>query len=138
MRVLRRLLGLLVWGSVLAGIAVVVVRRARAAAEPPQAPHAPVWPPFEPVAPHAEPVVAQVEPVAAEAEAVVAEAEPVVTTSWAAPIDGACPPGFPVKANDRSKIFHVPGGRSYERTIPERCYADPESAAADGYRAAKA
>ena len=58
--------------------------------------------------------------------------------AWVAPVDGACPVSHPIKGNDGSKIFHVPGGRSYDRTIPERCYATPEAATADGYRAAKA
>jgi hypothetical protein len=57
---------------------------------------------------------------------------------WVAPEKGACPTGFPVKANDSSRIFHVPGGRFYDRTVPERCYANADDAAADGYRAAKA
>lgn len=64
--------------------------------------------------------------------------EVAVRPSWVLPVDGECPPGYPVKANDNSGIFHVPGGRFYERTKPERCYVDAESAAADGYRAAKA
>jgi hypothetical protein len=58
--------------------------------------------------------------------------------TWVAPVDGACPDGYSVKANDNSGIFHVPGGRFYERTVPERCYARVEDAQADGYRAAKA
>lgn len=45
--------------------------------------------------------------------------------------------GFPVKANASSGIFRVPGGRSYARTKPERCYATPEDAKADGFRRAK-
>ena len=57
---------------------------------------------------------------------------------WVAPIDGQCPDAYPIKANDNSMIFHVPGGRFYDRTVPERCYADADSATADGYRAAKA
>lgn len=60
------------------------------------------------------------------------------TPRWLAPVDGQCPDGYPVKANDNSGIYHVPGGRFYERTIPERCYADTDAAEADGYRAAKA
>ena len=44
----------------------------------------------------------------------------------------------PIKANDNSNIFHVPGGRFYERTRAERCYATAEAAIADGYRQAKA
>ncbi len=57
--------------------------------------------------------------------------------TWLAAVDGGCPISHPVKANAQSGIFHVPGGRSYERTIPERCYATPEAAIADGYRQAK-
>lgn len=60
------------------------------------------------------------------------------TATWVEPVDGACPDGYPIKANATSGIYHVPGGRFYERTIPERCYVSPEAAAADGYRAAKA
>lgn len=61
-----------------------------------------------------------------------------VTARWLPPIDGACPEGYPVKANDNSGIFHLPGGRFYERTVPERCYTAAEGAEADGYRRAKA
>ena len=57
---------------------------------------------------------------------------------WVAPVDGGCPDGFPIKANDNSGIFHVPGGRFYDRTVPERCYATADDALADGYRQAKA
>ena len=86
---------------------------------------APTWPPLD-----TEPVVhAVVEPVV----------EPVAAAPrWVLPVDGACPDGYPVKANDNSGIFHVPGGRFYERTKAERCYVDAAAAAADGYRAAKA
>jgi hypothetical protein len=52
--------------------------------------------------------------------------------------DGSCPPEHPIKANDNSGIFHVPGGRFYDRTRAERCYATAEAAIADGYRQAKA
>ena len=63
-------------------------------------------------------------------------ATPIAT--WAEPADGSCPPGFPVKVKVSSGIFHVPGGRFYERTSPDRCYATPAAAEADGYRPAKA
>lgn len=56
---------------------------------------------------------------------------------WIAPDNGACPISHPIKANDNSRIFHVPGGRFYDRTNAERCYADPDAAVADGYRQAK-
>ncbi len=61
-----------------------------------------------------------------------------VTARWLPPLDGACPEGYPVKANDNSGIYHLPGGRFYERTVPERCYTAAEDAEADGYRRAKA
>lgn len=58
--------------------------------------------------------------------------------AWVEPLsDGSCPASHPVKANDNSGIFHVPTGRFYARTNPERCYATPEAALADGYRQAK-
>ena len=57
--------------------------------------------------------------------------------AWCEPTDGACPSSHPVKAKLSSKIFHVPGGFSYDRTIPDRCYVDAAAAEADGFRAAK-
>lgn len=62
---------------------------------------------------------------------------PAVEALWVEPVDGVCPASHPVKANDNSGIYHLPRGRFYERTRPERCYATPEGAEADGYRAAK-
>jgi hypothetical protein len=56
---------------------------------------------------------------------------------WVSCIDGACPATHPVKAKAASKIFHVPGGLSYERTMADRCYRDAAAAGADGFRAAK-
>ncbi|MFK7916502.1 MAG: hypothetical protein AB8G14_00375 [Ilumatobacter sp.] len=57
---------------------------------------------------------------------------------WTDPLDdGSCPLSHPVKANDNSGIFHVPEGRFYARTNPERCYSDADAAIADGYRQAK-
>jgi len=52
------------------------------------------------------------------------------------PVDGQCPPGYPVKGKRSSGIYHVPGGLSYARTVPDRCYAAPADAEADGLRAA--
>lgn len=62
---------------------------------------------------------------------------PVVESSWVDPVEGECPSGHPVKAKLRSGIFHVPGGLSYKRTVPDRCYRDAIGAEADGLRAAK-
>jgi hypothetical protein len=58
--------------------------------------------------------------------------------TWMAPVDGACPDGYPIKVNASSGIYHVPGGRFYDRMIPHRCYAHTADADADGYRRAKA
>jgi hypothetical protein len=60
-------------------------------------------------------------------------------SAWVAPLeDGACPASHPIKVNAGSGIFHLPGGRFYERTEAARCYADQATAAADGYRRSKA
>ncbi len=48
-----------------------------------------------------------------------------------------CPNSHPVKAKLTSKIFHLPGMLNYERTNPDRCYADEGKATADGLRPAK-
>jgi micrococcal nuclease len=53
-------------------------------------------------------------------------------------VDGQCPDGYPIKVNPTSGIFHVPGGRFYDRTVAQRCYASAEAAERDGYRQAKA
>lgn len=59
--------------------------------------------------------------------------------TWVAPFeDGSCPPTHPIKANDNSGIYHVPGGRFYKRTVAEHCYPTAEAAETDGYRPAKA
>ncbi len=58
-------------------------------------------------------------------------------TAWVEPEDGACPVTHPVKAKIASGIFHVPGGLSYERTRPDRCYVDAAGAESDGLRPAK-
>ena len=62
---------------------------------------------------------------------------PAAAPRWQEPLAGACPDGYPVKVA-KSGIYHVPGGRSYERTAAERCYMSADDAEADGYRRAKA
>ena len=57
---------------------------------------------------------------------------------WLPPVNGKCPDGYPLKANNNSRDLSLPGGRFYDRTVAERCYADAEDAIADGYRPAKA
>jgi hypothetical protein len=75
---------------------------------------------------------------------VLATVHPLASTAteqvpWVEPAaDGSCPPSHPVKANDNSGIYHLPGGRFYDRTEPERCYVNAAAAEADGYRPAKA
>jgi hypothetical protein len=64
-------------------------------------------------------------------------ARPAGPASWVECNGAACPVTHPVKANLRSGIYHVPGGASYERTRPDRCYRDPATAAADGLRASR-
>lgn len=58
-------------------------------------------------------------------------------TGGVEPVDGACPPGYPIKAKQASKIFHVPGGLFYDRTAPDRCFANEADAEAAGYRQAR-
>jgi len=132
-RFIRRLLVFAILGAA-AAAAVRALRSRPALTAPPDT--GPTWPPVDgggttpPQA--AEPAnVATVATAPAVTEAV-AEAR-----SWADPVDGACPSGYPVKANTSSRIYHVPGGQFYERTVPERCYTDPQAAEADGYRAAR-
>jgi hypothetical protein len=67
-----------------------------------------------------------------------ATSEPAAAPSaWVDPVDGACPPGHPIKAKVASGIYHVPGTANYERTKPDRCYAHEAAAAADGFTKAK-
>jgi hypothetical protein len=51
--------------------------------------------------------------------------------------DGSAPDSHPVKVKVSSGIFHVPGGRFYDRTRPDRCYPTAAAAEADGYRRSK-
>ncbi len=65
------------------------------------------------------------------------DAGPDESPAWREPVDGVCPASHPVKAKLSSGIYHRPGGQSYERTRPDRCYRDDAAAEADGLRAAK-
>jgi hypothetical protein len=59
-------------------------------------------------------------------------------TNWLpANEDGSTPAGHPIKVKESSGIFHVPGGRFYDRTKPDRCYPTAAAAEADGYRRSK-
>lgn len=57
--------------------------------------------------------------------------------AWVEPDGDVCPTSHPVKVKLASRIFHVPGGVSYGRTRPDRCYTDATAAEADGLRPAK-
>jgi hypothetical protein len=115
----KRLVKLVLTAGVVAGILAWLQRR-------------PAPPSASPTAP---PTVAE-RPGPVEAP-IVPEPDPVAE-AWVEPAgDGSCPDGYPVKAKLSSKIFHVPEGALYERTEPDRCYASPEAAEADGLRASK-
>ena len=58
-------------------------------------------------------------------------------TAWVEPDGKACPPTHPVKAKLASRLYHLPGMLAYDRTVPDRCYADPAAAEADGFSRAK-
>ncbi len=67
------------------------------------------------------------------------EAEPQAASNGAIAGDGGadCPDGYLIKGNADSLIYHLPGGGSYENTIPEMCFATEDDAVAAGYRAAR-
>lgn len=48
--------------------------------------------------------------------------------------NGVCPAGYPIKANDNSGIYHVPGGQFYDLTNAYNCFATEAAAQAAGYR----
>jgi endonuclease YncB( thermonuclease family) len=50
---------------------------------------------------------------------------------------GVCPHGYPVKGNDSSMIYHVPGQQFYKITNARHCFASTTAAAHAGYRPAK-
>ena len=91
----------------------------------------PTWPPFPPV-PTTDDVAPEPAPAAADGAP-----EPAPSAGWRAAEAGTCPDGYPVKVNEKSGIFHVPGGRFYDRTHADRCYASAADAEADGYRASR-
>ena len=123
---MKRLVKLLAVGAAIGALLALLKRRP---APPSASPTAPPYAPAKPTAP--EPTSpAKTAPTDAP---VVPEPDP-----WVEPTaDGGCPDGYPVKAKLSSKIFHVPEGTMYERTVPDRCYATAEAAEADGLRASK-
>lgn len=78
------------------------------------------------------------EPIPEAAPAPAPEAAPAAGD--AGPVSGAdsvCPDSHPVKANDNSGIYHMPGQQHYGKTNARHCYASAAAAQADGYRAAQ-
>jgi outer membrane biosynthesis protein TonB len=57
--------------------------------------------------------------------------------AWVEPVGAVCPPSHPVKAKLKSRLYHLPGMFAYARAVPDRCYATPEQAEADGLNRAK-
>ena len=47
-----------------------------------------------------------------------------------------CPPMHPIKGNEGSMIYHMPGQEYYSATNPERCFRTEEAARRAGYRKA--
>jgi large subunit ribosomal protein L4 len=62
-----------------------------------------------------------------------AEAGPYGAGSHAAQDDGAEPDGFPVKGNESSKLYHLPGTSFYNRTEAEVWFASAEAAEKAGF-----
>ena len=47
------------------------------------------------------------------------------------------PDGFPIKGNDGSRLYHVPGSTFFDRAVAEVWFATPEAAEAAGYQLPK-
>jgi hypothetical protein len=119
---MRKLVRRAVLLALLAGVAYALLRALRPASPPPSLPHHPLT-----IPPGMDP----------EGGPEIEDGALAGIAPWVEPEDGACPASHPVKAKLGSGIFHVPGGLSYERTQPDRCYLDEAAAIADGLRAAK-
>jgi hypothetical protein len=48
--------------------------------------------------------------------------------------DNECPDDYPIKGNLPSHVYHMPDQPSYQRTIPEVCFADEDAAMSAGFR----
>ena len=128
---LRRLFWLaLLGGAAYAVYTVLQERRSEPAGAPP------AWPPLDDRPPAGDTPSLPTDDADTETDDAVDTA--VSDRRWVPPVDGTCPEGYPIKGNETSGIYHVPGGRFYDRTVPERCYADEADAEADGYRRSKA
>jgi hypothetical protein len=132
--------------GMLAGLGYAVLKMLRRR-EPDAAPSgAPTWPPVTPATkrPAPQPEVRpdpRPEPSAAPEVPTAAPVPPPAAPpahAWVEPSsDDLCPQSHAIKAKLSSKIFHLPGMLAYERTKPDRCYAEESAAEADGLRKAK-
>ncbi|MDQ1400372.1 MAG: hypothetical protein QOK20_2304 [Acidimicrobiaceae bacterium] len=97
------------------------------------------WPPITEVERPRPPEAALTEAAQTEsAETEAAQTETVrAPAAWLAPADGECPPTHVIKAKEASGIYHLPGMANYNRTKPDRCYAEESAAEADGFTKAK-
>jgi large subunit ribosomal protein L17 len=66
-------------------------------------------------------------------ESAATEDAPYGAGSHAALDDDGEPEGFPIKGNDSSKLYHVPGSSHYEQTKAEVWFATVEDAEAAGF-----
>jgi large subunit ribosomal protein L17 len=98
----------------------------KAPAEPKQAPAAEE-------APKAEASTEEA-PAAVVEESTSTDEAPYGEGSHAALADGGEPEGFPVKGNDSSKLYHLPGTSHYDRTVAEVWFADADAAEAAGFQ----
>ena len=62
------------------------------------------------------------------------EDAPYGSGSHAALTDGGEPDGFPIKGNETSMLYHVPGSSFYDRTVAEVWFDTAESAEAAGFQ----
>lgn len=90
------------------------------------------------VAPSPAPTTAPAAPTEAQAPT------PGPTSAGVAPTRDGCPAEAPIKGNivgrgdnDGERIYHIPGGASYDRTKPERCFPTEEAAQQAGFRKAE-
>lgn len=70
----------------------------------------------------------------ARSSEVAADTSPYGAGSHAALADGSEPEGFPVKGNESSKLYHLPGTSFYNRTEAEVWFASAEAATQAGFQ----
>ncbi len=129
---LRRLVRIIVPGGLLFGLVIMVRRTMTLRSElvhPRSSPDR--WTPI----PLPDATAAAAATTGAVAAAAVADKP---APAWLAPNDdGSCPPTHPIKAKAASHLYHLPGMFAYDRTKPDRCYADEAAAGGDGFTKAK-